>query len=430
MSTWTPDARLANLQHWLAYFTGPAVTAGSNGRIEPLTAAEACGMIGSMIVEVGELYLDELDKIEYVARAGRGVMQWTGVRRTAYDNAREQAITAGIDPNTNDWQQQFFGEEYAGLHDPPQGSLIAWTRIFEDRPAGMDPEQAADYWTGSAAERRGYFRPGVPHTDRRMEQARRLWGMVQAGQLKTYEQLGGEASNDQQHQEAPECRPILYRLRANQGTWLKRQPIQSSELPGDQKSWVEEGREFPVVAHEENAAHGHARVTLGYGAGTWYIFEPHWAHPGTAGPVPSGPIDWGNFAHQITPFLTVGEVLRYDHRRRPTNQGSIDRILKMAEEHRRIREAIGGPLGVTSFYRPEPINRQVGGVPNSHHVWGEAVDVYPLAMGLNNLFDHLRTRWSGGLGDGRNRGFLHLDQDRGGGYVAAGGVSPTRIWGY
>lgn len=223
---------------------------------------------------------------------------------------------------------------------------------------------------------------------------------------------------------------ILYHLKANQPTWLKRRPVQSSELSLSEKVWVEKGRGYPVTAHEEGAADGHACVTLGFGAGTWYIFEPHWAHPGTAKPVASGSIDWSDFYWQITPYLTVGEVLRYDHRRRPTNQGSINRILRTAVQHRRIREAIGGPLGVTSFYRPEPINREVGGVRNSHHVFGDAMDIYALNRSIDWLYDHLISRWSGGLGDGRSRGFIHLDTESSGGYIAAGGVRPTRVWDY
>jgi hypothetical protein len=104
-------------------------------------------------------------------------MQYTGVRRTAYDKARSAAISKGLDPNSNSWQQQYFAEEYAGLHDPSQGSLIGWTRVFEDRPAGMDPARAAAYFNTH------YFRPGVPHLDRRQAEAQRVWGLVESGRL-------------------------------------------------------------------------------------------------------------------------------------------------------------------------------------------------------------------------------------------------------
>ena len=178
-----PSLAHANLQHWLDFFCSSAVTEASLGVIHPLTAEEACGFLGCMVVETGEPELENLDVIEAGSGAGRGAMQYTGVRRMAYDQAREQAIAGGIDPNSNGWQEQYFAEEYAGLHDPPQGSLIGWTRVFEDRPQGMDPAEAAAYWTGSAAAAEGYFRPDTPPTERRQAEALRIFALVQSGAL-------------------------------------------------------------------------------------------------------------------------------------------------------------------------------------------------------------------------------------------------------
>ncbi len=172
-----------NLQHWLHFFCSRAVTKASLGVIQPLTPEEACGFIGAMVVETGEPELENLDVIEAGSGAGRGAMQYTGVRRTAYDLARQQVISQGIDPNSNGWQQQYFAEEYAGLHDPPEGSLIGWTHIFEDRPHAMDSAEAAAYWTGSAAAAEGYFRPGTPHLERRQAEAQRVWQLLQRGEL-------------------------------------------------------------------------------------------------------------------------------------------------------------------------------------------------------------------------------------------------------
>ena len=161
----------ANLQHWLSFFCSSAITEASLGVIQPHTPEEACGFLGCMVIETG-------------SGAGRGAMQYTGVRRTAYDAARLQAIASGDDPNSNAWQEQYFAQECAGLHDPQQGSLIGWSHVFEDRPAGMEQAEAAAYWTGSAAMAEGYFRPGTPHTERRQAEARRLWGLLQRGELQ------------------------------------------------------------------------------------------------------------------------------------------------------------------------------------------------------------------------------------------------------
>ena len=131
----------SNLQHWLEFFCSSGVTEASLGVIKPLTAEEACGFLGCMVIETGEPELENLDVIEAGSGAGRGAMQYTGVRRTAYDEARLQAIAEGIDPNSNSWQQLYFAEEYAGLHDPTDGSLIGWTHVFEDPPLAWIQQQ-------------------------------------------------------------------------------------------------------------------------------------------------------------------------------------------------------------------------------------------------------------------------------------------------
>jgi len=183
----SPRPEHANLQSWFSFLTSEAVTRASRNRIQPLTPAEACGFIACVIVETGRPLLDRLDVIEAGSGAGRGAgrgaMQYTGARRLAYDRARERAAARGIDTAANAWQQQYFAEEYAGLHDPPQGSLIGWTRIFERRPQGLGPAAAAAYWCGSAASGTGYFRPGVPHLARRQQEACRVWGLLQSGEL-------------------------------------------------------------------------------------------------------------------------------------------------------------------------------------------------------------------------------------------------------
>ena len=83
---------LANIQSWLTFLAGPGVEEQSQGKIKPLTAEEACGFIGCMIVETGSPLLNQLDVVETGSGSGRGAMQYTGVRRTAYDKARAAAI--------------------------------------------------------------------------------------------------------------------------------------------------------------------------------------------------------------------------------------------------------------------------------------------------------------------------------------------------
>jgi hypothetical protein len=239
--------------------------------------------------------------------------------------------------------------------------------------------------------------------------------------------------------EAPQ-RPVIFIFQAVQETWLKKSTAAAADLPEDQKVMVPAGHQMPVVAFTELPGQAHELVELGHGAGQWHVFSPHFRRlqakaPAAAPPaallLQPGAIDWGNFDALVTPNLTVGEVLQFDRRRRPSAQSSvIPRILGTAAEFQSIRQAWGRPLGMTSFYRPEPINREVGGVPNSFHVSGLAMDIYPIGLPLQVLYDWLIVRWTGGFGDGRDRGFIHLDRRTGGRFVPGAGARPADFWRY
>ena len=239
--------------------------------------------------------------------------------------------------------------------------------------------------------------------------------------------------------EAPQ-KPVIFTFQAVQDTWLKKSTAAAADLPEEQKVMVPAGHQMPVVASTELPGQAHELVELGHGAGQWHAFSPHFRRlqgktPAAAPPaallLQPGMIDWGNFDALVTPNLTVGEVLQFDRRRRPSAQSSvIPRILGTAAEFQSIRQAWGRPLGMTSFYRPEPINREVGGVPNSFHVTGMAIDIYPIGMPLQALYQWLMVRWTGGFGDGRDRGFIHLDRRNGGRFVPGAGARPSAVWTY
>jgi hypothetical protein len=224
----------------------------------------------------------------------------------------------------------------------------------------------------------------------------------------------------------------VLRLRARQDTWLKKEPKEALELGEKGRSGMGQGRVLEVEQHKELAGDAHAWVKLGHGAGSWFIWGPHWQTVADAvAPVPPpAQVDWDDFACLVTPDLTVGEVLQYDARRKPRSGGDQRRIMATARQFQAIRTAWKYPLGVTSFYRPEPINKQVGGVPGSRHVTGEAVDLYPIGRSLDAFYQWLLPRWSGALGDGRRKGFIHLDTRGNGGFVPGGGVRPFVTWDY
>lgn len=226
-------------------------------------------------------------------------------------------------------------------------------------------------------------------------------------------------------------KPILFEIEARQDTWLKKKPVQASELGDKEKVAVVKGKDYAVAAYTEVPADGHAKVELAGGAGTWYLFESHWSKAQRGGEAMPSSVDWGDFDCLVTPHLTVGEVLQWDRRRVPGQSASVrSKLLRTAAEFEKVRLAWGRPLGVTSFYRPEPINTQVGGVPGSKHTTGAAFDVYPVGRSLESFYQWIRVRWTGGLGDGRPRGFVHLDTRGGGGFVPGAGVRPAAEWVY
>lgn len=176
-------SRAANLDYFMSVLTSDTITKMSGGRIPKMTKEQASGLVGSWIVETGNPKLENLDVIEKGAAAGRGLSQYTDGarpgRRTAYEIKRAEAIKKGVDPNSPQFQLRHFVDEYAGKLDKLVGgnSLIGWTRVFERAPKSGTPGQFAQYYTGSAASGQGYFRPSVPHTDRRMDAANQVYNI-------------------------------------------------------------------------------------------------------------------------------------------------------------------------------------------------------------------------------------------------------------
>jgi uncharacterized protein YcbK (DUF882 family) len=76
-----------------------------------------------------------------------------------------------------------------------------------------------------------------------------------------------------------------------------------------------------------------------------------------------------------------------------------------------LRAAFGKPITVTSGARCLAHNTKVGGHPNSSHTRGEAADIRPSAHSeteLNRLYS-LCDQMFQAVGDGRPRGFIHVD---------------------
>lgn len=109
--------------------------------------------------------------------------------------------------------------------------------------------------------------------------------------------------------------------------------------------------------------------------------------------VPNGNFTWGEATH--------------GGQRLPNQIAHFDNILALARAIQPYRTRSGRPWTVTSWYRPEPWNSQAGGVPNSLHLTGRAVD-FAVDMDWGQISALLRD-WPGGFGIYRNTGHVHLD---------------------
>ncbi|MDB9414853.1 C39 family peptidase [Microcystis aeruginosa] len=72
--------------------------------------------------------------------------------------------------------------------------------------------------------------------------------------------------------------PPNTKIKATIKTYLKKQPIDSSELGENEKKEVPAGKEYKVLKYSEEI-NGHCLVELDYGAGTWYLWSDHWHLP-------------------------------------------------------------------------------------------------------------------------------------------------------
>ena len=76
-----------------------------------------------------------------------------------------------------------------------------------------------------------------------------------------------------------------------------------------------------------------------------------------------------------------------------------------------IRERAGGPVHITSGYRPPDYNREIGGVSNSTHIDGLAADIFCDALSTARLYDICEAiiGHRGGVGYYPKQQFVHVD---------------------
>lgn len=94
--------------------------------------------------------------------------------------------------------------------------------------------------------------------------------------------------------------------------------------------------------------------------------------------------------------FTIGELVNSDIARKEKIDNTPDSIsLKYMQELIKyclqpIRDKLGKPMIITSGYRCPTLNKKVGGVANSQHTKGQAVDFYVNAMSIQQVIDFIK----------------------------------------
>lgn len=105
-------------------------------------------------------------------------------------------------------------------------------------------------------------------------------------------------------------------------------------------------------------------------------------------------------------FLSFAEFT-HGGTRIPETEAQIHNMLQLAERFGWIRRKFDSAIGVTSAFRPERINRAVGGARNSWHVRAAALDIYPINGNMAALTEVIKASDAGGIGIADS--FRHID---------------------
>ncbi|MDX2244000.1 MAG: D-Ala-D-Ala carboxypeptidase family metallohydrolase [Leptolyngbyaceae cyanobacterium bins.302] len=239
----------------------------------------------------------------------------------------------------------------------------------------------------------------------------------------------------------------IFGLRITENTVFKRRPIALNQLTDEEKASIPAGRTFKLdsyaYADAQGSFNGHIKFTLKYAKdnirdmNTWYVYDGH-ARVEQSGkvvypaPKPGSPIYSGRafkLPGNSTTFYTDQPIIpggsftwgdaTHDATRIPDTVTIVNNMIALARELQKARNQIGRPFLINSWYRPPAINDSVGGVPNSQHLYGKAVDLQVDGYSGRSLANAVMLWWNGGVGIYSNLpDVLHLD------------IGPRRVWGF
>ncbi|MEM9162698.1 MAG: peptidoglycan-binding protein, partial [Cyanobacteria bacterium P01_F01_bin.4] len=221
-------------------------------------------------------------------------------------------------------------------------------------------------------------------------------------------------------------------LKVTQDTIIKRRPVQSSELPNDQKYIIPDGRAFILDswAHTDEQGRSfnrHIKFTIKLETefiekiSTWYVYDQHaqviWNDKVLYPPFRGNPFKLpGNETTFYTgqPIIeegdfTWGEATK-NGTRLPANAEIVNNIIDLAQELQKARNLVGKPFVINSWYRTPEANSAVGGARNSLHLQGRAVDMYVPGYSVRQVANALMSSWPGGILIYSTH--LHLDTGR------------------
>jgi hypothetical protein len=244
-------------------------------------------------------------------------------------------------------------------------------------------------------------------------------------------------------------------LKVLETTLFKRRSVQAAELAANEKYQANRNTLWKLYAYStaEIPRNGHLKFTLKYEQdyiqrlSTWYVYarqvqiERNGAvvyRPPNPTPSPAPAPAPAPAPYQGQPFklpgnsttfytdqpivpggsFTWGEATK-DATRIPETVTIVNNIIALARELQKVRNQIGRPFIINSWYRPPAINQDVGGVSNSQHLYGKAVDLQVPGYSGRRIANAIMLSWNGGIGIYSSiPDIVHLD------------IGPKRMWGF